>query len=557
MSIRIIKTLTFLGLSVVLSTGVIWQSHAALVFTTEDNGVHDQVFYIDSGDTSSDFIDLEFGTAVDAKLRYDVINDNFIFNRDVNFSGNVVEDVRVENLATPPTCDAGSIGRIYFNTTDVLSYVCDGTTFNPLENVLGATVEFPVVQARRTSTYTLTTAFADIDLDTTDLENDTVSLDHDDTLRDRINIGETAMYQIIYGYTAGGTATGTHEARARVRVNDTTVLPGSESVNRNYQVEFSTTSASFLANLTAGDFISLQLNRDATADSTQDDIYFSIVKLEGIKGDKGDKGDPGIPGSAGIGTDENTFILDQDDTGGDVKLQFGATLDESLTWNSAQTRFDLSNTLRTLGNLEQDGNVLTLDAENAGAGADVDIVANQGSDNDGTLRYNATLNQWEISNDGGAFEPISVLTSNIAQVYQSGTTTFNAATPITWDGTSTTFRVIDSQYAHSTTANPSRVTVNADGIYEVNYSIAWDTTANARRTATCAFFVNGSAVTPTVGTSHDYSRNNNDDFGSNSSSFFYDFTAGDYYEIYCQSTGTAGSITTLANQSSTSIKLIR
>ena len=49
----------------------------------------------------------------------------------------------------------------------------------------------------------------------------------------------------------------------------------------------------------------------------------------------------------------------------------------------------------------------TLDADNTGAGADVDIIANQGSDYDGTLRYNATGNKWEISNDGGAFTAIS------------------------------------------------------------------------------------------------------------------------------------------------------
>lgn len=52
------------------------------------------------------------------------------------------------------------------------------------------------------------------------------------------------------------------------------------------------------------------------------------------------------------------------------------------------------------------GNIATLDSDNAGAGANVDIVANQGTDNDGTLRYNAATNQWELSNDGGVFNKI-------------------------------------------------------------------------------------------------------------------------------------------------------
>lgn len=62
------------------------------------------------------------------------------------------------------------------------------------------------------------------------------------------------------------------------------------------------------------------------------------------------------------------------------------------------------------------GNILTLDSDNAGAGADVDIVANQGTDNDGTLRYNATNNQWEISNDGGGFSKIIAGTVSWADI---------------------------------------------------------------------------------------------------------------------------------------------
>ncbi|MBU0577631.1 hypothetical protein KJ742_01630 [Patescibacteria group bacterium] len=90
----------------------------------------------------------------------------------------------------------------------------------------------------------------------------------------------------------------------------------------------------------------------------------------------------------------NTFILDADNSGGDITLQFGASLGEYLEWNSSGLNFDFSD------------ETLVLDASNTGAGANVDIVANQGSDNDGTLRYNATANQWEYSNDGGAFTAI-------------------------------------------------------------------------------------------------------------------------------------------------------
>jgi len=575
------------------------------------------------GDDTGGNIELQFGSALSESLQWDDANTRFSLSDSLDLQSNELIDIRIENLATPPTCGATEEGKIYFNTTDKLTYSCDGAgVWNPFENALNATIEFPVVQARRTTAFTLPTTYGDVDLDTTDLENDVTTLDHDDTLRDRIDIGATAMYQIIYGYTAGGSATATHEARARVRVNDATVLPGSESVNKNYQGEFSTTSASFLANLTDGDFISLQLQRDATTDITQDQIYFSFIKLEGIKGDPGPQGPAGLDGTDGIdgadgadgadgditwegawvsqnytanqavsylgssyvctldtvsnedptdgtywalltaagvagsGTDDETFTIDQDNTGGNVTLQFGTTLAEFLTWDDTNSRFSLSDDIAVGGNIQQDGNTFTFDSDNIGAGANTSIVSEQGSDANGEIRYNATTNQWELSNDGGAFDSIATGSPSIAQVYQTTATVFNAVTAMPWDGTGAA-RVVDAGFAHSTVTNPSRVTVNNTGLHKVDYNISWDTTANARRTATCRFTVNGTVVAPAVGTSHAYARNNTDDWESNSASLFYNFTAGDYYEIQCQSTGTAGNITTLANESSTTIEFIR
>ncbi len=129
----------------------------------------------------------------------------------------------------------------------------------------------------------------------------------------------------------------------------------------------------------------------------------------------------------------DTFILDADNTGGDIKLQFGKTLGKFLTWDAANGRFKLSDTLRAAGNLEQDGNVLTLDADNSGAGADVDIVANQGADNAGTIRYSAANNRWEISNDGASFVGIAaggtMLVFNQTLV-NNGTATFSHASDV-------------------------------------------------------------------------------------------------------------------------------
>jgi hypothetical protein len=58
-----------------------------------------------------------------------------------------------------------------------------------------------------------------------------------------------------------------------------------------------------------------------------------------------------IPG----GTNLNNFVIDADDTGGDVNLQFGTTLNESLKWDDANQEFDLSDDLNITGGLQTSG----------------------------------------------------------------------------------------------------------------------------------------------------------------------------------------------------------
>jgi len=513
------------------------------------------------GDDTGGNVQLQFGQTLGESLQWDDTNTRFSLSDDLDITDNELINVRIENQALAPVCDASGEGRIYFNTTDKLTYSCDGAgVWNPFENALNATIEFPLVQSRRTTPFVLQNSYQDIALDTTDLENDVTTLDHDDTLRDRINIGADGLYQIIYGYTAGGTATATHEARARVRVNDTTVLTGSQSVNRNYQVEFSTTSASFLANLDEGDFLTLQLFRNATPDATQDEIFFSIVKLEGIRGEPGPAGPAGVdgvdgaPGSVGLGTDENVFTLDQDDTGGDVTLQFGTTLAESLTWDNANSRFSLSDAIAIGGDILQDGNTLTLDADNTAAGANVSIVAEQGTDNNGEIRYNATNNVWEISNDGAAFIPLEAGTAadDIFYAYDAagGTAIGISAVDITFD---TEVRE-DTQYTHAT--DGAEITINTTGSYSIDYNCTSDVTTDDRSLITHYLMSDtGGGFTEIPGTrTVSYHRTVGDGRDNANISHFGNFTAGDILKF--QAFGDSnGNLQTVAD--SCRVKIIR
>lgn len=157
------------------------------------------------------------------------------------------------------------------------------------------------------------------------------------------------------------------------------------------------------------------------------------------------------------GTTSNTFTLDQDNSGGDTMVAFGITAGPYLRWDITNSRFVLNSNLRVEGNeaivgqsfiandhnatgsngiinlgrlgnvwqkisfnavtgsfetsapltvggsLMANGNTFTLDADNTGVPQNVSIIAEQGTGNDGILRYNATLKRWELSNDGGAF----------------------------------------------------------------------------------------------------------------------------------------------------------
>ena len=114
---------------------------------------------------------------------------------------------------------------------------------------------------------------------------------------------------------------------------------------------------------------------------------------------------------------ESFFELDEGDGTTDIELHFGDTIanvTQMLKYNVTSNRFEflddvhITGTIETTGNaiiggdITQDGTNLTLDADNAGAGANVTITANQGSDQDGVLRYNAANNEWEVSTDGGS-----------------------------------------------------------------------------------------------------------------------------------------------------------
>jgi hypothetical protein len=178
------------------------------------------------------------------------------------------------------------------------------------------------VQARRTTTYTVTGAFADVTHDATDVENAVATVDHDDTNTERLNLKEAGLYMIYYGLSVtatSGVSEAFKEILSRVQANGAGgALPGSadmvEQVFDSSIVGDNTIQQNmvrtFLYEATANDFVALQMafqNATGTITVGASDIVFGAVRMKGPRGVKGADGAPGAGSTVNI-ADEGTNI---------------------------------------------------------------------------------------------------------------------------------------------------------------------------------------------------------------------------------------------------------
>lgn len=109
-------------------------SAGKIIVNTEDTyKIESKVFVLDANSTSEDFIDLEFGSHIGSRLRYDVLNTKFTLNQDIDMGGNALINAKIEPSKKEPNCDKNSIGRVYYNTLKKTLYVCNGSKYDALE----------------------------------------------------------------------------------------------------------------------------------------------------------------------------------------------------------------------------------------------------------------------------------------------------------------------------------------------------------------------------------------------------------------------------------------
>lgn len=171
----------------------------------------------------------------------------------------------------------------------------DGTIQETAAGGGGSGLDNNAVQARRTTAFTIIAAFVDVTLDATDIETDPAVIEHDNTNTDDIDIKVTGTYEIAYEMDINNTLTTPNDlilVQARVRLNDAGVGIDGSIAN---QSAFQDTSVGggdgnflphfgnkFIASLSAGDFITLQLSQipDGTLRVfTADNLSLQITRL--------------------------------------------------------------------------------------------------------------------------------------------------------------------------------------------------------------------------------------------------------------------------------------
>ncbi len=99
------------------------------IIVIEQDGNSNFLIPIEGGSSS-----LFFGDNLQHFLQFDDAKNSFVFSDDVDFGGNEIINFRLENLAVAPSCNAENNGKAYHNTDTKYSYVCDGSSWNILDN---------------------------------------------------------------------------------------------------------------------------------------------------------------------------------------------------------------------------------------------------------------------------------------------------------------------------------------------------------------------------------------------------------------------------------------
>lgn len=272
-------------------------------------------FIIGSADSGGD-ITLQFGNVLNKYVRWDTATSNFVLNDDLDLSGSQLINTRLENLAVAPTCDGGSIGRLYYDTVQSDTFVCDGAVWSSLSSGAGGGVS-DLATARYSHSLVTNINAAALDniipWDTEDFE-DTAFVHDTVTNNSRVQVTDTAKYLVSGAVSVNNTVTNNfrYNGRLKFRVNGTTTLaprfqPG--YIRRTGGQDETSLVFSIVMDLAANDYFEVLVDRESTngaaANMLPGESSLSIVKLQS-SGGSGGGGAPYITSSSLVTTPSST-----------------------------------------------------------------------------------------------------------------------------------------------------------------------------------------------------------------------------------------------------------
>jgi len=230
------------------------------------------------------------GAVVAATSDYDasqIDNDSGVAGADV---ATALDNAAASGPAAPVSSVFTRTGAVVAAASDY-----DASQVDNDSNIAGAFVDDALnnldnaaVQMRRTTAFTLPTVFGDVSLDTIDIETDSNIIDGEAGTPDRVTLEVDGVYEINYHFEVGPSSDTGSGARveARVRVNDTTVLNGSEQYTTIHddsslegQDHVDGLACSFLYDATAADFITLQAQMVILAGTPDPDLVAGTVVM--------------------------------------------------------------------------------------------------------------------------------------------------------------------------------------------------------------------------------------------------------------------------------------
>jgi uncharacterized cupin superfamily protein len=332
-------------------------------------------------------------------------------------------------LLVPVSEGTGNGNSVWqLTTNDPITIGSTSLAFAELTGAGGGTPsDNPAVQIRRSTVFTPGTTWGDVGFNTTDIQNDSSTVEYDPVTPDDIVLHEAGLYKIEYfaRIQPPAVANSNHEVEARVRVNDTTVLDGSESIVGVFddaQISGSThvdsLSGSFLYIATAEDAITLQMQRTLIGGSgdisTEVDMTFTAIRMTGQTGPAGADGADGADGDDGAPGPSSTNA---------VKDPCRAATTANITLSGLQTVDDVSLAVNDRVLVKEQGTGSDNGIYNAKTGAwtratdyddDAEVIAGQlipvaeGTSNGDTV--------WQLTTD----DPITVGTTTLAYQQLTG-----------------------------------------------------------------------------------------------------------------------------------------